>query len=84
MKSYIECDFIILLLHIDDMLPGGNDIKRIAPLNKALSKSLGIKDLGPDEQILGMKISRDRYESCFASYMKDKMSSSLKGSICKA
>jgi ATP-binding cassette subfamily B (MDR/TAP) protein 1 len=59
-KRYVEGDFIILLLYVDDMLIIGNGTKRIAFLKKALSKSFAMKDLGLAKQILGMKISRDR------------------------
>lgn len=60
MKKYVEGDFIILLLYVDDMLIVGNSTKRIALLKKTLSKSFSMKDLGPVKQILGMKISCDR------------------------
>jgi hypothetical protein len=32
---------------VDDMLIVGNGTKKIAPLTKALSRSFGMKDLGP-------------------------------------
>ena len=60
MKKYVEGDFIILLLYVDDMLIVGNNTKRIAILKKVLGKSFAMKDLGPAKQILGMRISRDR------------------------
>jgi ATP-binding cassette subfamily B (MDR/TAP) protein 1 len=59
-KRCAEGDFIILLLYVDDMLIVGNDTKRIALLEKELSKSFAMKDLGPAKKILGMKISHDR------------------------
>lgn len=59
MKKYVEGDFIILLLYVDDMLIVGNSTKRIALLKKTLGKSFAMKDLGPAKQILGLKISRD-------------------------
>ena len=62
MKRYVEGDFIILLLYVDDMLIVGNSTKRIALLKKTLSKSFAMKDLGSTKQILGMKIYRDRSE----------------------
>ena len=62
MKRYVDGDFIILLLYVDDMLIVGNSTKRIALLKKTLSKSFAMKDLGPAKQILGIKISRDRSE----------------------
>ena len=62
MKRYVEGDFIILLLYVDDMLIVGNSTKRIALLKKTLSKSFAMDDLGSAKQILGMKISHDRSE----------------------
>ena len=62
MKRYVEGDFIIPLLYVDDMLIVGNSTNRIALLKKTLSKSFAMKDLGPAKQILGIKIYRDRSE----------------------
>ena len=62
-KRYNEGDFLILLLYVDDMLVVGQDVKKIASLKKALSKSFAMKDLGPAKQILGMHIVRDRTEN---------------------
>ena len=62
MKRYVEGDFIILFLYVDDMLIAGNSTKRIALLKKTLSKSFAMDDLGSAKQILGMKISHDRSE----------------------
>ena len=42
------------------MLVVGQDVKKIASLKKALSKSFAMKDLGPAKQILGMHIVQDR------------------------
>jgi hypothetical protein len=44
MKRYVEGDFIILLLYVNDLLIVRNGIKRIAFLKKALSKSFAMKD----------------------------------------
>jgi ATP-binding cassette subfamily B (MDR/TAP) protein 1 len=59
-KRYIEGDFIILLIYVDDMLIVENGTKRISLRKKALSKLFAMKDLRSAKQILGMKISRDR------------------------
>ena len=59
-KRYDNGDFIILLLYVDDMLIVGYDKSKITNLKKALRKSLAMKDLGHANQILGMKIVRDR------------------------
>ena len=53
-------DFLILLLFVDDMLVVGQNAKKIESLKKALSKSFAMKDLGPEKQILGMHIVRNR------------------------
>ena len=59
-KRYDNGDFIILLLYVDDMLIVGHDKSKFTNLKKALSKSFAMKDLGLANQILGMKIVRDR------------------------
>lgn len=59
-KKYAGGDFIILLLYVDDMLIVGQDKKKITALKKALSESFAMKDLGAAQQILGMKVTRDR------------------------
>ncbi|CAL5378709.1 unnamed protein product [Camellia sinensis] len=53
-------NFIILLLYVDDMLIVGQDATTIISLKKELSQSFEMKDLGPTQQILGMKIVCDR------------------------
>ena len=55
-----DCDFIILLLSVDDMLVIGKNIKKITSLKNELSKFFTMKDLGSVKQIPGMRISRDR------------------------
>ena len=59
-KRYDESDFLILLLHVDDMLVVKQDTSKIGSLKKALGKSFAMKDLGPSKQILGVHIVRDR------------------------
>ena len=59
-KKFNECDFLIFLLYIDDMLMVGQDPKKIGSLKKALSKSFVMKDMGSAKQILGMHIVQDR------------------------
>mgnify|MGYP000535931251 CR=1 FL=1 len=46
-KRYDGGDFLILLLYVDDMLIVGQDPKKIRSLEKALSKSFTMKDMGP-------------------------------------
>ena len=59
-KKFSDGEFIILLLYVDDMLIVGRDTSKIDKLKKELSKSFKMKDLGFANQILGIKISRDR------------------------
>ena len=48
------------MLYVDDMLIASTNMQAIRELEKALSKSFAMKDLGSSKRILGMKISRDR------------------------
>ena len=50
----------MLFRSVDDMLIVGQDATKIINLKKDLSKFFDMKDLGPAQQILGMKIVRDR------------------------
>ena len=59
-KKYDRGDFLILLLYVDDMLIVRQDCIKIGMLQKALSWSFAMKDMGPARQILGMHIIRDR------------------------
>ena len=59
-RKFTDCNFIILLLYVDDMLIAGNDSKLIGKLKERLFKSFDMKDLGPAKQMLGMRITRDR------------------------
>uniref|UniRef100_A0A3Q7H8J3 Reverse transcriptase Ty1/copia-type domain-containing protein n=1 Tax=Solanum lycopersicum TaxID=4081 RepID=A0A3Q7H8J3_SOLLC len=59
-SEFSDNNFIILLLYVDDMLIVGQDKELIAKLKKDLSKSFDMKDLGPAQQILGMRIVRER------------------------
>ncbi|RVW80140.1 Retrovirus-related Pol polyprotein from transposon TNT 1-94 [Vitis vinifera] len=58
-KSF-DNSYIILLLYVDDMLIAGSDIEKINNLKKQLSKQFAMKDLGAANQILGMRIIRDK------------------------
>ena len=55
-------DFIILLLHVDDMLIVGKNVSRIDKLKEQLGKLFSMKDMGAAKQILGIRIIRDRKE----------------------
>lgn len=45
-------NFIILLLHVDDMLVACSDMQKIINLKQKLSKQFAMKDLGATKQIL--------------------------------
>ena len=60
MQRSLNDDFIILLLYVDDMLIVGQNSSRIKKLKQELNKSFAMKDLGPANQILGIKFIRDR------------------------
>ena len=51
---------VFILLYVDDMLIGGNDIERIQEIRTKLSQTFEMKDLGEPENFLGMRIRRDR------------------------
>ncbi|KAA0026164.1 polyprotein [Cucumis melo var. makuwa] len=59
-KRFGEKDFIVLLLYVDDMLVAGPNKNRIEELKAYLAKEFEMKNLGPGNKILGMKIHRDR------------------------
>ena len=56
-KKFSDGEFIIFLLYVDDMMIVGYDTAKIDELEKELSKSFEMKDLGSTSQILGIKIS---------------------------
>ena len=51
--------YIILLLYVDDMLVARSNMKDKNVLKRKLAKSFVMKDLGVENQILGMIIMRD-------------------------
>ena len=52
--------YIILLLHVDDMLVAGSTMPQINELKQKLERSFSMKDLGATKKILGMRITQDR------------------------
>ena len=52
--------YLILLLYVDDMLIAGGDPKEMDKLKRQLSERFSMKDLGEANQILGMRIERDK------------------------
>ena len=59
-KRYDQGNYVILLLYVDDMLIVGHDKNMINMLNKYFGSKFVMKDLGPAQQILGMRIMHDR------------------------
>ena len=59
-RKFLDDDFIILLLCVDDMQIIGHDYNKIDRLKRELIKSFALTDFGLAKQILGIKISRDR------------------------
>ena len=49
-----------MLLYVDEMLVTGSNMRDINVLKRKLAKSFAMKDLGAANQILGMRITRDR------------------------
>ena len=45
-KKFDRGDFLLLLLHVDDMMIVGRDRIKIELLKKALSRSFSMKDMG--------------------------------------
>ena len=52
--------YIILLLYVVDMLVAGSNMQDINVLKRKIDKSFAMKDLGAANQILAMRITRDR------------------------
>lgn len=59
-KRYDQGKYIILLLYVDGMLIIGHDKNKINRLKKDLGSKFAMKDLGPAQHILGMRIMCDR------------------------
>ena len=50
-KNFMDGNFIILLLYVDDMHIVGQDFSKIKELKLELSKSFAMKDLGPTKHV---------------------------------
>ena len=59
-KRYAQEKYIILLLYVDDMLIVGHDKNMISRLKKDFGNKFAMKYLGLAQQILGMRIIRDK------------------------
>jgi hypothetical protein len=51
--------YIIFLLYVDDMLVVGSNMHDINVIKNKLANSFAMKDLGAENKILGMRITRD-------------------------
>ena len=58
--KFSDNSYIILLLYVDDKLIAGSSIEEINNQKKQLSKQFAMKDFGAAQQILGMRIIRDK------------------------
>ena len=56
-----EHGYVIVCLYVDDMLIAGNDDKKIISTNNMLNSRFYMKDMGPANVILGIKIIRTSY-----------------------
>ena len=60
LKRKNDHSYIILLLYVDDIPFVGSKMQEINVLKRKLANSFAMKDLGAANQILGMRITRDR------------------------
>ena len=60
--KYTKHGYVIVYLHVDDMLIIGSDNKRITSTKNKLNSRFDMKDLGLADVILGIKIKRTSYE----------------------
>ena len=51
---------LIIVLYVDDLLLMGSDRREIDKVKKALGKQYKMKDLGPVQRFLGLRVTRDR------------------------
>lgn len=70
-KWHEQEKYIILLLYEDGMLIVGHDKNMINRLKKDLGNKFSMKDLGPTQQILGMKIIHDRNKKSCGCHKKN-------------
>ncbi|GKB52526.1 retrovirus-related pol polyprotein from transposon TNT 1-94, partial [Tanacetum coccineum] len=59
-RSYAPCEYIYLLLYVDDMLIACKSKVEIGTTKSLLKKEFNMKELGEAKKFLGMKIVRDR------------------------
>ncbi|GJU72674.1 retrotransposon protein, putative, ty1-copia subclass [Tanacetum coccineum] len=58
-RSYAPCEYIYLLLYVDDMLIACKSKAEIGSTKSLLKKEFNMKELGEAKKILGMEIVRD-------------------------
>jgi hypothetical protein len=59
-KKIENGSYIILLLHVDEIIFVGSNMQDINVLKKKLANSFAMKDLGAAKKILGIRITRER------------------------
>ena len=59
-RQNAKIDFVILSLHVDDILLFSNDVGMLNKEKKSLGKRFKIEDLGDVNHVLGMLVKRDR------------------------
>jgi len=62
-SKWIKNSYIMLLLHVDDMLITASSMKEIVKLKVSLAGEFSIKNLGLSKKILGIRISRERKDT---------------------
>ena len=71
---YIRKDgniFVILGVYVDDLLIASNSIEALHEATNQLQQAFPVKDLGPMEYCLGIKVSRNRIEGTFSISQKN-------------
>lgn len=60
LKKLSYCEYVYLLIYVDDMLLVAKSMDDINEVKEMLGREFDMKDLGPAKRILGMDIERDR------------------------
>ena len=77
-KRTTNGNYVILLLYVDDMLIAGPSMQDIVDLKEKLANTFEMKDLGEANQILGMKITRDKQNHLLKLSQEDYIEKVLK------
>lgn len=79
-KKFLDADFVIQLLYMDDILIVGHDIGKISSLKNELNEYFAM-DLGLAKQILIMQITRDKNKEKYGYLKRNTLRRFLKSSI---